>query len=463
WVTVTNGPKSNDLGSRRDAIIRSEYLDVGQSPARTPGGSSVSYVHPSCLDETKEGSFVIGFNGGTSEGEGSNRVFVTRKPDGGEWSAPEIIEPEGSIDYGIIYQPRHNNNDTILCTYWWPAGCCGSGAYRYSTDDGLSWSDRIECPSSNLWTSGVMTTGMNHPLEFPNGDLWFAADDLGPQEGGTGHALITKVPWGSYTNTSNWTATDIHQGASVRKILGSWLVLSADYSKIMYCTRDNPDHSFTMSTDGGQTWNGWTSFNTSNNCGISTVSLSPDNESSPLHGYHLVTGSRHHILRVSLDVYVSSDPESNQWNKVLELNKLDSPPKVEENADPTIFQSRSDEGKVHLLFTGRGGDNLKYYLLDAYELCGVTATKSARDKMYDNNSGILFRRQHNELRIGFDAVQSKGSIKIYDMRGKTVFNRRIGNSSVVHITLNTLIAGNYVVQVRRGNSVVQKHVAVSQH
>ncbi|MBD3344177.1 MAG: hypothetical protein GF401_03840, partial [Chitinivibrionales bacterium] len=63
WVRTFDGPKDNDNGSRRNAIIKQEFL-MTKAAINTP------YAHPSMIDETKEGTLIIMFNAGQSEGEG---------------------------------------------------------------------------------------------------------------------------------------------------------------------------------------------------------------------------------------------------------------------------------------------------------------------------------------------------------------------------------------------------------
>ncbi|MBD3419053.1 MAG: hypothetical protein GF398_02935 [Chitinivibrionales bacterium] len=360
-------------------MIYSEYIDIKASGAKTSAGDAIVYTHPSCVDETKEGTLLIAFNGGIIEGEGDNQVFLIRKPKDGDWSEPVVIESSPSIDFGVIYQPRYNDNNVIICGYWWPGGCCSKGAFRTSTDDGQTWSSRTVCPSSNLWDSGIMTMGMNHPLEFPNGDIWFASANIfsDPQA----DARIVKVPQDSYTSTSDWEAVDIEGNNSDNHYMGDWLVLDSDYQNLMRMSRANFNGGtyYKMSTDGGQTWeNQWHRMNADLSCGISFTSLDAEDASRPLHGYHIGTGSWHSIRRASLDVFVSTDPAANEWTNELQCNRQPLTGEKIENADPTVFQSR-DGTKIHLVFTGREIHTIRHYVIDPYKLTGETPTHAIRD------------------------------------------------------------------------------------
>ncbi len=110
------------------------------------------------------------------------------------------------------------------------------------------------------------------------------------------------------------------------------------------------------------------------------MSLNWADPKSPLHGWHVIAGSEHGTTRQAMLVGITKDP-TGRWEAVLKLNVLNrkNPSAISgeeiptdrddgENADPTIFQGPN--GNIHLLFTGRGGDTLKYYLIDPYKLTG---------------------------------------------------------------------------------------------
>ncbi|MBD3419050.1 MAG: hypothetical protein GF398_02920 [Chitinivibrionales bacterium] len=463
WVQVNDGPKpagkDGDAGIRRDAIIRSEYLDIGQSTARTPGGDRIEYVHPSCFDETDKGTIVMGFNGGISEAEGDNRAFFVRKPAGGQWQEPGFIEPDIQIDFGVIYQPRNEPNAPLLA-YYWAGGppSNANGAVRVSTDDGQTWSPRTLAPQSSYWQDnrGTMQCGMNHPLEWPDGTLWFASSDEA-QGLRDCHAYITKVPPDNYGNSGGgaWQVADIQGNSNDGNTHGDWLILSPDYQELMYYTRTNFNAGtyFTNSSDAGQSWkSSWTKLSQDLTNGISCVSLSPHDANHTLNGYHIVCGSKHGTRRGRLDVYLSTDPLSNSWTRVLELNYIPwNGPKYEENADPTIFQSR-DGSKIHLLFTGRDGDELKYYVIDAYKLCNETATRAGDGRMSSAYLGedlqaVLSSDSHLSITYRLPGV-SKVNLMLYSAHGKLLRTvpgqRRTAGKVTIDLATAGLARGIYL-------------------
>ena len=105
WVDTQAGPRPGDSGPRIDAILLRQMINIYRSPARTPNGSRVSYNHPSMLCETREGTLIFMWNGGSKEAEAGNRIFYIRKPIGAkEWSEPKRLENH-QIDFGTLYQP----------------------------------------------------------------------------------------------------------------------------------------------------------------------------------------------------------------------------------------------------------------------------------------------------------------------------------------------------------------------
>ncbi|MBD3319929.1 MAG: hypothetical protein GF350_02420, partial [Chitinivibrionales bacterium] len=413
WVTTANGPGSNDEGSGASAILLRQDIDIYNSPVRSPENNRLSYNHPSCLDETDKGTIILCWNGGTSESTRENRIYCTRRVAGSStWSDPMMVEDGGQIDYGTVYQARNVPDAPIICGYWW-GGCCWQGSFRYSTDDGLTWSNRIECPTNPIWYQGPMTMGMNAPLEWPNGDLWFASYTYKAGDRPiNGEACITKVPHDNYTNEAGktpWSGQNIQGGHADGHYMGTWLVLSPDYNELMYIARTNFNQGpyYAVSTDKGQTWtNDWPKAGGFGSNGISGVSLDVDRPSSPLHGWHVSTGGHHGTLRLAINVHVSNDPlNASSWVQKIQLRKQEINNQDGENADPTVMQSR-DGSKVCVLFTGRGSHHLRYYEIDAYKLTGVSPnTTKARSTLAQSSSlvpndgnGVLYSLQGRRLK-----------------------------------------------------------------
>ncbi|MBD3345506.1 MAG: T9SS type A sorting domain-containing protein [Chitinivibrionales bacterium] len=241
---------------------------------------------------------------------------------------------------------------------------------------------------------------------------------------------------------------DVSGNSNLDLVHGSWLITSSDYQGLIFYARNRANRPyFITSSNGGDTWDqNWTQLSVDISNGISSISLSPDNPNHPLNGYHLICGSKHGVRRGRLDVYLSTDPAGNSWTRVLELNLIPwNMPKYEENAGPTIFQSR-DGSKVHLLFTGRGGSKLKYYIIDAYKLCDVDAA-----------TGSNISIGHNHMNFA-----ENGAVRIFDPSGRCVFTSR--NTSVSNASIDKHLkkfsTGIYYAHIRRtaGLSSIRKFV-----
>ena len=194
----------------------------------------------------------------------------------------------------------------------------------------------------------------------------------------------------STSGATNPCEVDIQGASTDGHIMGTWLTLAPDHSDIMAVYRTNlgSQPTYRRSTDGGSTWGPWGQISATGTDagaptnGVSSLSLDWDDPSSPLHGWHVISGSEHGNARWSMVVAITQNPTGVSWDSVLQLNHLGPepnrqgpiPPEVAgdgENADPTLFQGR--DGNIHLLFTGRGGQILKHYVLDPYALTGTSA------------------------------------------------------------------------------------------
>jgi hypothetical protein len=377
WVTRSNAAAETDRGVGRKAIISREILDISKSGTNSPDGKELVYNHPGCPCETREGTIVLIWNGGTAEAKPNNRVYVTRKEQSSKkWSQPTLLEPDVQIDAGTVYQPL-KKDAPIICGYWLGVPRRSNCAYRISHDDGKTWSTQIKMPLTDdgyfaNYGEKRLRLDMHHPLEWPDGTLWYAA---GNHHGPGGRATITVVSPDNYTgqerNGTPWKLLHvIPKGcenmplvkpleSSDAKTHPCWYVLSKDYQKLMFVSRSGNAHEFTQTNDGGKTWGPWTRFPAKivGNRGVGAVSL--DVQGGACQGWHIQTGT----VKDGLTVAISNDPaNADSWKQVLLLN-----PDEIEDSDPNLFQSRIDR-KVHLMFTGRKSKVIKYYTLDPDQL-----------------------------------------------------------------------------------------------
>ena len=260
WVDVRRGPAPGDSGPRIDAIISRQMIDIHASPARLPDGSRARYNHPSMLCRTRTGTLIFMWNGGPSEGENLNRIFYIRKTaDSARWSEPVQLENQ-QIDFGTIYQPRKPNSP-VIAGYWLGPPPRSSTRLIFSYDDGLTWSEPKAFPSTDdpFWAGspadGHYRFSMNPPIEMPDGTLWWQSERFRE------HSLGKAVPAVVVTPPENYTG-HVPDGISWRSIhppifqegrgyLGDFLVLSSDYSSILYATRGGASY---LTQDRGNNW-----------------------------------------------------------------------------------------------------------------------------------------------------------------------------------------------------------------
>lgn len=145
---------------------------------------------------------------GTESGPGQHIAAMLSTDRGKSWSQPVNIEPDtGAIsswgipyltDYGRIYIFYNYNGDHVSTVKGRPikqAGLLGWYCYKYSDDQGKTWSDRFRLPvrktavdRNNEWQGDVqMFWGIDKP-HIINNSLFFAFTKLGkfPQSLGEG-------------------------------------------------------------------------------------------------------------------------------------------------------------------------------------------------------------------------------------------------------------------------------------
>lgn len=363
WQSERPGPAPGDSGPRIDAIIARQLLDIYESPARLPDGSRVRYNHPSMLCRTRAGTMIFMWNGGPSEGENLNRIFYSRKAAGSDtWSDPLQLENR-QIDFGAIYQPQKPGSP-VIAGYWLGPPPQSSVRMVFSHDDGQTWSEPMEFPQTDdpFWAGPPAEShyrfSMNPPIEFPDGTIWWASERFCNRSLAKAVPAVVVVPPDNYTGRNSggkaWTSLHPPVFQEGRGYLGDFLILTPDYDSILYATRGGSSY---LTEDCGKTWRRVANGpHAGGGAGLATLSL--DVEGGPAQGWHIMAGTPH-PGRNGMRLHITRTPtEPGSWRKVLTLHQ-DIPA---EDADPSMIQT--PDRKIHLLFTGRGENKLKYYILD---------------------------------------------------------------------------------------------------
>ena len=370
WVQSSSGPGPGDGGPRTDAILLRQMIKVHDSPARLNDGSRLSHNHPSMLCETRKGTLIFMWNGGVAEAEGRNRVWIIRKVKGSDrWTDPAMVEPEIGVDFGTCYQPRAAG--TPLITAYWQGVWRNPQVLRFSYDDGVTWSDCVPFPDAAdaFWDAnrGKYRFAYQPPVEHPDGTLWWPGD-VAPRRNASEPAIVVVPPdnytgqeeggsaWSSFHHPDDWP----HEHGA----LGDLCVLGPEtaggrYRKVAYFLRhefQGGSNSY-YTRDGGTTWVE-ADLGTGQAPAVKPIDL--DIPGRTFNGWFVRAEMGSRGGRNGMAVLISRDPlKKDRWKEVLALHE-DMPG---EDADPSIMQSRFD-GKIHLLFTGRGEPKLKYYVLD---------------------------------------------------------------------------------------------------
>ncbi|MBD3322830.1 MAG: hypothetical protein GF350_17150, partial [Chitinivibrionales bacterium] len=116
------------------------------------GGVFQNFNHASTIAEASNGDLVIAWYGGGSEGSSSTRIWYSRKVKGSDvWTDAVPVDAGGedasSCWNPVLFQPKKAGAPLLL--YYKYSGNPNNwkGVVRTSTDNGATWSERIQLPS----------------------------------------------------------------------------------------------------------------------------------------------------------------------------------------------------------------------------------------------------------------------------------------------------------------------------
>ena len=122
-------------------------------------------AHASTLVEVADGSLVAAWFGGSGEGQEDVGIWSSRKPTGGEWSAPVQVykEPEQPAWNPVLFR---DPSDTLWLFFKiGPSPRSWSGGYVTSSDGGRQWSAPVWLPA------GMLGPVRAKPITLANGDI----------------------------------------------------------------------------------------------------------------------------------------------------------------------------------------------------------------------------------------------------------------------------------------------------
>ncbi|MFO1065161.1 MAG: sialidase family protein [Pirellulales bacterium] len=313
--------------------------------------------HAATIVETRAGTLIASWFGGTEERHPDVGIWVSRYEDGG-WSKPvqvaDGVQSE-KLRYPtwnpVLFQPEAGPLRLFFKVgpspdAWW-------GESLISKDDGRSWTNRMKL------ANGGIGPVKNKAVQLAGGSILAPSSD--EADGWTVHVEMSRDRGESWTKIG-----PLNDGKKIRAIQPTILTLNGD-QLAMLCRDGRPNGvvwKFT-SSNAGLTWSEAKETSLPNpNSGIDAVTLKD--------GRHLLVYN--HTVRSGpppngrqrLGVAVSSDAE--KWDAVLTLEEQKG-----EYSYPAVIQTR--DGLVHVLYTWNR-KRIRHVVMDPAKLQAVPITES---------------------------------------------------------------------------------------
>jgi predicted neuraminidase len=326
--------------------------------------------HASTIVQTKAGTLLCAWFGGTAEKHPDVGIWISRL-ENGKWSAPVEVangKQDEKLRYPtwnpVLFQPSAGP----LALYfkvgpspddWW-------GEVVTSVDDGRTWQDRASLPNKGI---GPVK---NKPIELVDGTVLCPSSD--EADGWTVH--LESTPDGG----KSWTKIGpLNDGKKVRAIQPTVLRMGGD--KLGMLCRDGQNDGRvwqTWSQDAGKTWSPFEASMLPNpNSGIDAVTLT-DGRHLLVYN-HTVRGGPSPRGRELLGIGVSTD--GRDWQAALTLEQSRG-----EYSYPAVIQSR--DGLIHVVYTWNR-KRVRHVVIDPkkLELVPLTDGKWPLDKVAKLASG----------------------------------------------------------------------------
>lgn len=294
-------------------------------------------VHASTIVETRAGTILAAWFGGTKERDPDVEIYVARLVDG-TWQPGASVaigtQPDGTrlpTWNPVLFQPR---NGPLTLFYkigpspreWW-------GMMMTSTDDGRSWSKARRLPA------GILGPVKNKPVELPDG-TWLSPSST-EREGNHWSLHFERSSDGG----KRWQASaPVESPEGVDAIQPSILFHGEGQLQAVARTREGV-LATSWSKDGGKSWSALSAIDLPNpNSGTDAVTLSDGRQLIVYnHSAHSL-GRPSKGFRHPINVAISDDGV--RWRKVL---TLESRPLDAGYAYPAVIQTR--DGRVHITYT----------------------------------------------------------------------------------------------------------------
>ena len=332
------------LGAVGSPVVRREFV-YEEAP--------FPQCHASTVVETRAGSLLVAFFGGTKEKDPDVGIWLARQEADG-WTAPREVANGVQYKRGdgtvlryptwnpVLFQPKEG---PLMLFYkvgpnpveWW-------GMLMTSDDDGQTWSEPRRLPE------GVFGPIKNKPVQLADGSILCPSSAESRETGWTVHLELT------HDLGRTWTVVGPINSSDEFDAIQPSVLFHTDGRLQLLCRSRNDVITTSWSGDQGRTWSRMTATALANpSSGTDAVTLAdgrqllvynpttrrPDGRSGP---------------RSPLNVAVSTDGVT--WTDVAVLEDDEAPNGY---SYPAVIQTR--DGRVHISYTWRR-EKIRHVVLD---------------------------------------------------------------------------------------------------